>query len=198
MLVKKVISGSMIGDRRENQDAYFICPENKIYAVFDGLGGVANGAKASCAARDALAKLVAKGGPLHLDMVNVRLRDAVKDSMGMTTATIAQIQNDRLIVWSIGDSPCYRIRKHKIKELHSDPFAMSSTTFAIPRDELVQTADISLKSGDRVLVCSDAIQKKDVYEMLDEEERFNIESIFWSMSFREKSDNLTYILVEVY
>ena len=135
---------SISGRRRRNEDAYFVDPEGRVFAVLDGMGGSAGGDVASSLAAEAIATFfmtIANDPdatwPYALDvnrsllenqldaairLANRRVRSQRHDahaSMGTTVASLA-IAGERAVLAHVGDSRVYRLRAGVLTQLTRD------------------------------------------------------------------------------
>lgn len=135
----KVGSKSITGNYRDNnEDAFFVDPENRFFLVADGMGGQAAGEKASALAielvSDALAKNVKWNGMdsknvisiideavSHANMEIMALGEVDPDmhKMGTTITFIVALGNE-LYVGGVGDSRTYLLREDELKQLTTD------------------------------------------------------------------------------
>jgi protein phosphatase len=107
-----------------------------ILAVCDGMGGEAGGEVASSCAVDELFAALARSGPVvDSQTLGRRIVDALDDASariqeiaarepklrGMgTTATVAGVVDERLVVAQVGDSRAYRLRAGRLEQLTRD------------------------------------------------------------------------------
>src|SRR5688572_26425315 len=99
----EVVAASRRGATRgENQDAFAVHagPPLRV-GVFDGVGGMPNGAQAAVAAARHL-------GSRDLDIVPA-LHAAVRATGGATTAAVAELHDHRITFTLVGDSAVYRL-----------------------------------------------------------------------------------------
>jgi type VI secretion system protein ImpM len=174
--------------RSENQDAFVERPDLRLWAVADGLGGLANGAIASRLVCDALVDT-----PLAADLDAAI--EATRDKLGEVNAYLRHQANRPInpvksgstivamlirdascaFIWA-GDSRAYRLRSGELRQLttdHSWPSpedgGADGDSAAVARavggeDEFSpEHARSDLKPGDRFLLCSDGL-----YRALDE------------------------------
>jgi protein phosphatase len=125
-LIANLTTRDMLG---EGQHRYQLGPKGSLLMVADGMGGAAAGERASQMAADHIYEQLAMGWSSepdnNPDLFLVRVREAVEktnrrihdvahsqpDLFGMgTTATIAGILGDRLLLTQVGDSRAYLIR----------------------------------------------------------------------------------------
>jgi protein phosphatase len=117
--------------RDHNEDAVLAGPD--VFAVADGMGGHAGGDVASglaVAGLAALDDLLDAGDPearlvAALRRANVEIRrradlDPSVHGMGSTVAGIARIAGRRVLVFNLGDSRVYRLRKGSLVQLTED------------------------------------------------------------------------------
>jgi serine/threonine protein phosphatase PrpC len=135
---------SVVGRRRNNQDALLLRAQLGLFAVADGIGGYAGGEIASATVITALEDFVsrihvdAEGtwpvrarralGPLEA-VVDAALRIADREvqarrtgvlaRMG-STAVVALFRDRRLVVGNVGDSRLYRLRDGALAQLTAD------------------------------------------------------------------------------
>lgn len=125
---------SIVGRRKNNEDALLVRPQLGLFAVADGMGGYEGGEVASWAIVDALDQLIGridrdpegtwptrarKSLDPHEALVDAALRMAEREvharrvgplsRMG-STATMALFRDGRLVVGHVGDTRIYRLR----------------------------------------------------------------------------------------
>lgn len=116
--------------RRQNEDAYLVDDERRLYAVADGLGGLPNGALASQTAIEHVrqASMRTGYGP-HLLAETVRAAHEAVVRAGRasnpvegiaTTLTLALIEGDTLHVAHVGDCAAFHLRQGKFRQLTTD------------------------------------------------------------------------------
>lgn len=124
--------------RAENQDNYYVSPDNRVFVVADGMGGERGGATASRLAVEAIDKLWQDKKPHATDKEKIQqwIQEAVaganlsvwqtssKDpavhGMGTTIVMAVQANDGHLYIAHVGDSRAYLIRDNKIKVLTQD------------------------------------------------------------------------------
>jgi serine/threonine protein phosphatase PrpC len=192
--------------RWHNEDAFAADPSLGLFVVCDGVGGRAKGevastlaaltiqqwvqreagtlAAAACSPSDAEA--VASAGVLVRDAVqraSLEIRDLARSDPrleGMrTTASVALVVRDFVVVGQVGDSRVYLGRGAEVHQLTEDhtlhnmliqqgllrPDAAcgckSAITRALGRDETVEVDLLALPllAGDRLLLCSDGLHE---------------------------------------
>ncbi len=120
---------SDIGRKRgDNQDAFLIAHELKLFAVADGMGGHKGGAVASDLAVRTLEENVRQSGgdaatrlARSVQAANRRIhelaqRDPELDNMGTTTSSLL-FTGDRAVIAHVGDSRVYLVRGRRIVQL---------------------------------------------------------------------------------
>lgn len=121
-----------IGRVREENEDRFLCDNSlRLYAVADGVGGLAGGAQAAQEAIHQLAEL-AKLQPPDVDWdfqsllaaVNknvIRLGHKIDSDYGIgTTLTLARLRGRDLTLAHVGDSSCHILRNSRIEKLTHD------------------------------------------------------------------------------
>jgi protein phosphatase len=117
--------------RSQNQDAYLLAPELKLFAVADGMGGHLGGEVASDLAVRAIEEhvRVTSDAPERaladsVCVANARIHARASDSpvlrgMGTTTSSLLFSGNDAIIA-HVGDSRVYLVRHERIFQLTED------------------------------------------------------------------------------
>lgn len=125
---------SVVGRRKNNEDAFLLRPKRGLFAVADGMGGYEGGEVASATVIGALDRMVAHAdldpegtwplreraglGPLE-SLVEVALRVADREVKARRSGTLAQmgstasvvlVRGGRLAIGHVGDSRVYRLR----------------------------------------------------------------------------------------
>ena len=135
-------SASSVGQRANNEDAYFATPG--LYAVADGMGGHAAGEVASRIATEqfrewsgSIARFSADGMAEQVirtcfNACNNRLLDYMRDrpeTSGMgTTLTAFAINGAVATIGHVGDSRCYLVRAGRCEQITRDP-----NTYPLPK-----------------------------------------------------------------
>lgn len=160
------------------------------FAVFDGMGGHADGQTASYLAASVFANLEDSGGSDEevlrqsvkaMSDTIARRAKAEYSNMG-TTAVILRITRDGSYLANVGDSRAFRYRKGDLTQIshdHTDEALMKSlgvmnrkprlTQYVgLSQDEMIvdpYTAELQIAQGDMYLLCSDGLT-----DMVSEEE----------------------------
>lgn len=124
--------------RQRNEDNYYVSPDNRVFAVADGMGGAVGGARASKLAMEAVEKQWQEGAPppLEKEAIKVWLTKTVNEAnaavwnsaeedqsvrgMGTTIVVAVQSEDNYMQIAHVGDSRAYLYREGKIKLLTND------------------------------------------------------------------------------
>ncbi|HEY9679726.1 MAG TPA: Stp1/IreP family PP2C-type Ser/Thr phosphatase [Drouetiella sp.] len=124
--------------RQRNEDNYYVSPDNRVFAVADGMGGAVGGAKASKLAVEAIEKRWKEGPPPTADRESIQKwlletvtqanqsvwHEAEEDStvrgMGTTIVVGVQSEDNYLEIAHVGDSRAYLLRDGKPTLLTND------------------------------------------------------------------------------
>lgn len=124
--------------RQRNEDNYYVSPDNRVFAVADGMGGAVGGARASKLAMEAVEKQWQEGAtpPLDKEAIKVWLTKTVNEAnaavwnsaeedqsvrgMGTTIVVAVQSEDNYMQIAHVGDSRAYLYREGKIKLLTND------------------------------------------------------------------------------
>ncbi|MBP6628329.1 MAG: serine/threonine-protein phosphatase [Kofleriaceae bacterium] len=178
--------------RAKNEDTIVVDPRRGLYAVFDGMGGVAGGDVAAQAARDRLIEVVQEppaglGGRALLEQAiqaacgHVHaLASANRERQGMGTTVVACLVEDgKVIIGHVGDSRAYLLRDGRLMQMtrdhtiiaelvergvitaedgerHAYKNVLSRNLGARPEAK-IDFAEVELRGGDRLLLCSDGL-----------------------------------------
>lgn len=161
--------------RPDNQDRYVATAARGVtlLAVADGVGGEAGGDVASAAAIRALTStfdLRARDTPAALAAAVRAANDAVLGASsehghpaGASTLVAAAVRGDRLAIANLGDSRAYLVRSGSARQVtadHSGDIPHSITRFVgDPRGVAPDVFIEILRSGDRVVLCSDGLTR---------------------------------------
>jgi protein phosphatase len=119
--------------RPSNEDTFGISAEHGVYVVCDGMGGAAAGEIASSLAVNEVLRLMGgrdRSTPLK-EMVEEAIRSANEaihsraegdfQLNGMGTTLVGLVTEvRRVLVFNVGDSRCYLLRKRKLKQISQD------------------------------------------------------------------------------
>jgi PPM family protein phosphatase len=124
--------------RQRNEDNYYVSPDNRVFAVADGMGGAVGGAKASKLAVEAIEKRWKELPPPASDRESIQKwlletvtlanqsvwHEAEEDStvrgMGTTVVVAVQGESDYMEIAHVGDSRAYLLRDGKPTLLTND------------------------------------------------------------------------------
>ena len=236
--------------RQRNEDAYIYawdeCGQYLLTAVADGIGSTRNGDVASLctlqlltrawrnhlfpktvkqeAVREFLTSAFSRINRRLFEINSVTDKLYELDSLG-TTLTAAIFMKDVMIAANAGDSPLFRIRDGRIKQLTFDhnlanemfrcgriaekdkislEYGRMLTRFIGPKDEVEAECCISnLKSGDRFLLCSDGltlhVEPDEICKILTRERNISeaLKILLGKTIHRGAMDNVTVVLVRV-
>ena len=186
---------------RENEDSYFLDVENGLFAVFDGMGGHADGAKASQTAVRTLAKFSSER-PIQtrddLRIVVEQMSEAVRNNTanGGSTTVIGKVVEEGgkkglIYAWS-GDSRLYVVRRGVATQITKDQgFGHRVWNYlGIPKEyeSKVETGYLPLEEGDHLLFCSDGITGDEEKDFIPNDEMAYI--IEHSGSSKDAANNL--------
>lgn len=168
--------------RLENEDSWRQL--GPIFVLADGMGGLRGGAEASRVAVDAMANQWlahdAMAPAQAVQAANGRVRDGMSEGEQRgCTLTALRISNDQATIVHVGDSRAYRIRDGIAELLTRDhnlrsellaagivpgstgafgPLRALTSYLGKPYDELeVDVRSVSLRSGDRLMLCTDGV-----------------------------------------
>lgn len=175
--------------RHDNQDAYQCCPGSGLFVVSDGMGGGDGGEVASRIVTDVLGKaawMPGKDLSYVVDLCSEASRTiaqyAAKHCMRGMGATIvgiilAPFHPEEALLFSAGDSRCYRLRDHQLQQLTTDHTVAEAV--GIPEEKLApqlrsvltnaagcgpnffaEAQSLEIRSGDIYLLCSDGISRQ--------------------------------------
>ena len=124
--------------RQRNEDNYYVSPDNRVFAVADGMGGAVGGAKASKLAMEAIERKWKEGPPPLNDRESIQKwlqetvtlanqsvwHEAEEDQAvrGMGTTIVVAVQGDdnEMAIAHVGDSRAYLFREGKTTLLTND------------------------------------------------------------------------------
>ncbi|HEY9715677.1 MAG TPA: Stp1/IreP family PP2C-type Ser/Thr phosphatase [Chroococcales cyanobacterium] len=123
--------------RQRNEDNYYVSPDQRVFAVADGMGGAVGGAKASKLAVEAIEKRWKESPPPYTDRDSIQQwlletvtqanqsvwHEAEEDSTvrGMGTTVVVAVQSEEYMeIAHVGDSRAYLVRDGKATLLTND------------------------------------------------------------------------------
>lgn len=124
--------------RQRNEDSYFVSPDQRVFAVADGMGGAVGGAMASRLAVEAIENLWKSKPPPATDQQSIKewLEEAVSAAnravwvaaeedasvrgMGTTVVVAVQSEENHMQIAHVGDSRAYLLREGKAVLLTND------------------------------------------------------------------------------
>ena len=175
--------------RTENQDAYRCLPARGLFIVSDGMGGGEGGRRAAEMVVRILEQAVAapmkhlSGITKFAHQANAEIQDYAKEhhlrGMGATIAGIllSAFRPEEGILFSAGDSRCYRLRNGILTQLTTDhtiasAMGVGEETLAKHLQGILtnvagcgasfflETRELDLCAGDVYLLCSDGISRQ--------------------------------------
>jgi serine/threonine protein phosphatase PrpC len=203
-----------------------------LFAVADGMGGHQGGEVASKLALERLRR-AADGGSDLADVVreaNRAVFSKASEDPGLagmgTTLTAVVLQGDRLRLAHVGDSRMYRIRDgnmervtrdHTVvenlvekgqltpREAHIHPQrSILTRALGVEEDVQVDEAEIDLKPGDRLLLCSDGltgmVDENDILRILtenDDDPQAASDALVDAANDAGGQDNITAVVLDV-
>lgn len=132
--------------RQENQDAFLLDEELRLYAVADGIGGLPAGAQASKLALTALREFFAQQKPGATIDYDASLEDANKQvhllgrqispRLGIgSTLTFAHLTDDHINFGHVGDTRLIRFRDSTVTQITSDHTLENEFAMRLERGE---------------------------------------------------------------
>ncbi len=210
---------SVLGSRKENQDAFLVDNERQIFAVADGIGGGERGDIASLMAVTGIGAHPEEGRLREtVETVQQAILKEALESLGEarmgTTLTAVRFRDTKLELCHVGDSRCYKLREGLLQQLTTDHETFDegyggpvlSSYLGIPTDMFpfqVQDEDFVVAPGDRLLLCSDGL-----YKQIEENELIQIiqtessdpaamlKTLADKASSASHSDNVTIVYIE--
>ena len=157
--MNNIVGLSKIGlVRKQNEDRFFI--SDNICAVTDGMGGYRGGEIASTYAVDEIKEYLQStptinetslvDAILHANtrIVNRVAREERLSGMGTTAVVVAKV-DDNLLWASVGDSRLYIYRNDELTQITTD--------HSMVQQLLDAGGTLPVKSGDRILLCTDGL-----------------------------------------
>ena len=175
--------------RNENQDTYRCCPDQGLFVISDGMGGGEGGRRAAEIVAGNLERAAAM--PMkHLSNItrfahqaNAEILDYAKvhnlRGMGATIVGIvlSAFHPEQGLLFSAGDSRCYRLRNDVFEQLTTDHTIASA--MGVKEEKLakhlqgvltnvtgcgasffLETRELEICSKDRYLICTDGIYRQ--------------------------------------
>jgi protein phosphatase len=224
--------------RRRNEDNFLVMPERSLFVVADGMGGYAGGDVASALAVEAMGyafetntfegkteseqDVPRRGREMAcaIQMANQAIlarAEADKQLEGMGTTVVAarfSPNKQRVYIGQVGDSRCYRVRGHSIKQLTTDHTFRGLGLEGPGSQHLYQAVGIKRRikisvvvdkprPSDIYLLCSDGlsnmVRDNEIRDVILEEP--DLEAAVYGLieiaNDRGGKDNITVILVKV-
>ncbi len=180
--------------RDGNEDSFLVVAEPPLFAVADGMGGHRGGEVASHLALETVETLAQHGSGTLADQVREANRavyarsqeDRAVTGMG-TTLTAARVVDDTVLLAHVGDSRAYLLRAGAMRQLTDDHTLVNrmlkageitaaeadvhphrnvlTRALGTEPEVKVDTGEVALMDGDRVLLCSDGL-----FGMLNEDQ----------------------------
>lgn len=174
-VTKENISKGLWADER-CEDSYFVRPDQQMYGVFDGAGGMRGGRAASRLVENVVREFsdnyILESGANLAYVLNAADERVLNDeNAGVSTAVLVKVvQHEgrtKLAYASVGDSRIYIVDKNNnVRQITHDEGEGSVIWNAVgaSREGLVQGSsrteqygEVELHQGDRVVLCSDGI-----------------------------------------
>ena len=171
--MNNIVGLSKIGlVRKQNEDRFFI--SDNICAVTDGMGGYRGGEIASTYAVDEIKEYLQStptinetslvDAILHANtrIVNRVAREERLSGMGTTAVVVAKV-DDNLLWASVGDSRLYIYRNDEFTQITKEEMIVHpqrnllTRAVGVEEDLHVDSGTLPVKSGDRILLCTDGL-----------------------------------------
>ncbi len=156
--------------RSNNEDSYYFDKKEKVFAVFDGMGGTDYGELASKLCVESLKESIGHFKTLEniaedfcANWTQMMYQHPQYKWKGGSTAIICQFEGNNLKVCNIGDSRCTLIRNGKIvfqTEDQNHPYAPNIllNCLSLQTDTKVgDIVEIELKKNDKIVLTTDGI-----------------------------------------
>lgn len=210
--------------RAINEDRVLDRPDQRLWAVADGMGGHRGGDAAADAAIEQLASLIAPVTPDAILRSMMDANDIVQASSSGesgTTMVVAHIDDDFVEICWVGDSRAYLIRDRRLTQLtrdhslvqqmvdagaltpeqaHNHPRANVITrAIGVAAIVEVERTRHRVQAGDRLLLCSDGLSRslcdRDVHS--DEPLDALADRLLTNALQRDGSDNISLVVIEL-
>ena len=178
--------------RKHNEDSYLVLPDHNLFVIADGMGGYAAGEVASALATEVISEayktdtFVGESDPTRpkrgdelvraIQMSNEAIltqarANEAQHGMGTTLVSCRFSPNkQRVYIAHVGDSRCYRVRGHEIRQMTQDHTlgAVGITGPAAAKLSravgIADTVEVDLaidhpQVGDFYMLCSDGLSK---------------------------------------
>jgi serine/threonine protein phosphatase PrpC len=168
--------------RQENQDAFLLDDELRLYAVADGIGGLPAGAQASKLTLTALREYFVQQKPGTAIDYDASLEEANSPRLGIgSTLTFAHLVGDHINFGHVGDSRLIRFRDSTVTQITSDHTLENEFAMRLERGEspllLIENKNaltrcigqpppvcgdfesLPMLPGDRYLIASDGVTR---------------------------------------
>jgi protein phosphatase len=224
---------SDVGQVREgNEDAHLVDDRLTLFAVADGMGGHRGGEVASWTAIEALRAAVAHGKPVHeaITTANTAVLEKAADEpelagMGTTMTVLVPAGPASLLIGHVGDSRAYLLRgdvMQRVTEDHSlveelvregrltaeqaeshPQRAIITRALGVDDDVEVDLYTITVRDGDRVVLCSDGlttmVRDRDVERIArgEQDPQRAAEALVDAANAAGGEDNITVVVVDV-
>lgn len=216
----KGYSITAIGGREMNQDSLLCDNDRALYAVADGIGGGLRGEVASLMAVTGLGAHPEEATKLSETVQTLQAAilkeamDSIGEALMGTTLTAVMLSGRTAELCHVGDSRCYLFTSDCLQQLTEDHETYDETLQApvlssylgIPNDIhplTIQEEMVTVKPGDRLLLCSDGLYKQISEARITEVIRQhgnNPEEILRILSTeaaaQEYSDNISIVYIE--
>ncbi len=218
--------------RAKNEDASLVDDEHTLFAVADGMGGHRGGEVASHTAIEALRAAFAGGASIDVSISRandaVLARAAGNDEltgMGTTMTAVTVAGRDQLLIGHVGDSRAYLLRNGEMVRITDDHSlveelvregrltpeqaeahpqrAIVTRALGVDADVEVDTYEISVEPGDRVLICSDGlttmVRERDIerFARSERDPQRAADVLVAAANDAGGEDNITVIVVDV-
>ncbi len=211
---------SVLGSRKENQDAFLVDNERGVFAVADGIGGGERGEVASLMAVTGIGAHPEEGRLREtVETIQQAILKEAMESLGEarmgTTLTAIRFHGEKIELCHVGDSRCYKLREGLLQQLTTDHETFDegyggpvlSSYLGIPTDMFpfqVQDEDFPVAAGDRFLLCSDGLYKQveetELVQVLESQAADPVamlKHLADKASAASHSDNITIVYVQI-